>query len=159
MPQLHTYVEHRLAAWAIWVYWGSSGRPQRVVSWYDKVVMAPNVQGRGDDSRPCPVNEAEAYETELAVRVLPEHLRDTVVECWLKSGTADYKARALRISRKQYYERLNVAEGKLLGYFNDQAAGIPLPEPEISHGHAKVRPIKNVLTLRDSFRTLAAKLA
>lgn len=159
MPQIQTYVEKRLACWAIWARWGGHVGPKRVVSWYEKAIMAPNVQGRGGDTRPCPVNEAEAYETHRAVGVLAEHLRDTVIECWLWSGTADMKAKRLGISRQHFYERLAVANHKVLGYLQDIAADIPLPAPEVSHKRAKIRRDKKCLTLPDSFRTFRATLA
>lgn len=158
MPQLHTYVEQRLGKWAIWLHWGSSGKPAGVVSWYEKIVMAPNVQGRGGDTRPCPVDEAEAYQTNLAVGALADHLRQSIAVHWLKSGTGDMKARMLGISRDQFYARVATANGKLLGYFNDQAAGIPLPPPEPCHGNVKRREKKG-LHLPDSFRTFPARLA
>lgn len=159
MPQIHTYVEARLAKWAIWCHWGSSGKPQKVVSWYEKVVMAPNVQGRGGDSQPCPVDEAEAHETHRAIGALAPYLRATIVEHWMVSGTAEMKARRLGICRDQFYERLNVANHKLLGYLNDLAAGVPLPAAEANPKRAKKRYSKKPLTLPDTFRTFAGRLA
>lgn len=159
MPQLHTYIEKRLACWAIWLHWGSSGKPAGVVSWYEKVVMAPNVQGRGGDTRPCPVDEAEAYQTNLAVGALAAHLRESIVVHWCKAGTGEMKARMLGISRDQFYARIAQANIKLLGYLQDIEAGIPLPLPEPVHGNVKKRHDKKRLHLSDSFRTFRARLA
>lgn len=159
MPQLHTYVEQRLAKWAVWCYWGSSGSPQRVVSWYEKMIMAPNVQGRGGNSQPCPVDEVEAYETHKAVGALAPYLRDTVVEEWTKAGTAEHKARQLGIAVRTYYDRLTSANIKLLGYLNDIAAGIDLPEAEASPKRAKKRQFQKDLTIPQGFRTFRCMLA
>jgi len=159
MPQLNTYVEMRVAAWALWVKWGSSGKPSGLVSWFESVVMAPNVQGRGGDHQACPVDEALAYEINRCMMVLPEHLRDTVKEHWLYAGTVEMKAQRLRISRDQFYERLNVAYNKILGYLNDLAAGVALPAPEISHGLVKKRRARKPLTLSDTLRTFRGRLA
>lgn len=158
MPQLHTYVEHRLACWVIWLHWGSSGKPAGVVSWYDKMVMAPNVQGRGGDTQPCPVDEADAYDTNLAVGALADHLRAAIVAHWRWAGTAEMKARDLGISRDQFYTRIATANGKILGYLQDIEAGIALPKPEPVHGNVKQRR-KKPLHLPDTFRTFRARLA
>lgn len=157
--QLNTYVKQRLAEWAVWLYWGNSGKPARVVSWYEKVVMAPNVQGRGTDSGVCPVSESAAYETHKAVSALAPYLRDTIVEFYTKAGTADHKARQLGIGRQQLYDRLNTAENKVLGYLNDLAAGVALPTPEADPKRAKKRHGKKSLRLPDSFRTFHATMA
>lgn len=159
MPQLNTYVKQRLNDWSIWLYWGNSGKPQRVVSWYEKVVMAPNVQGRGGDNSVCPVNEEDAYETHRAVSALVPYLRDTVVEFYTKAGTADHKARQLGIGRQHLYDRLNTAENKILGYLNDLAAGVALPAPEADPKRAKKGNGKKLLLLPDSFRTFPATMA
>lgn len=159
MPQLNTYVDQRLAKWAVWCHWGSRGAPSRVVSWYEKIVLAPNVQGRGGDRQPCPVDEAEALETNRVVGVLPEHLRDTIIEKWLFAGTAEMKAKRLRVCRDTYHARIALANAKILGYLNDLAVDIPLPAPEVSHKRAKIRPDKKRLLLSDSFRTFPARLA
>jgi hypothetical protein len=144
MPQLNTYVQNRLIKWAAWRLWGDSGKPPRVVSWYEKVVMAPNVQGRGGSGNDkCPVDEVEAYETDRCVSALSPYLRETVIECYTRSGTAEHKAKQLGISRDTFYERLRTAENKLLGYMGDVACGTALPMPQPNHKLAKSRPKNN----------------
>lgn len=159
MPQLNTYVQQRLGKWAIWVHWGSSGKPSHVVSWYEKIVMAPNIQGRGADTGPCPVDEAEAYETHLCIASLPPYLRDTVREEYTRAGTTEMKARQLGIAPRTYFERLEVAYCKLLGYLNDQAAGIDLPTPQADPKRVKKGTVKKCLTSPHSFRTFAGTMA
>ena len=159
MPQLTTYIDKRLSDWSEWLTWGAGVGPQRVVSWYEKVVMAPNVQGRGGDSQPCPVNESDAYQMHLAIAALSEHLRHTIWECYRWSGTAEMKARRLRISRDQYYARLALSKHKLLGYLNDIEAGLPLPAPEPCHKNVKRRVNNKPLTLSDTIAYISATVA
>ena len=159
MPQLNTYVQKRVAKWAIWVHWGSSGKPGHVVSWYEKVVMAPNIQGRGRENEQCPVDEAEAYETHQCIAALPPYLRDTIREEYTRAGTVDMKAKQLGIERRTYYDRLDLAYSKLLGYLNDQAAGVALPIPEADPKRAKKRNAKKGLTLPHTFHTFHASMA
>jgi len=159
MPQVNTYVQVRLVKWAAWRLWGDGGKPARVVSWYEKVVMAPNVQGRGGGNDRCPVDEVEAYETDKCVSALSTYLRDTVIECYTRAGTAEHKAKQLGISRDTFCERLRTAETKLLAYMGDVACGIDLPMPQPNHKLAKSRPNKKSLTTPDSFRTFRGMMA
>jgi len=155
MPQLHTYIEARLGRWSIWYHWGSRPGPRGVVSWYETIVMAPNVQGRGGDAGVCPVDEQEAGETHRVVMALPEDLRGVVFEAYLKGGTVQQKASALRCCPKTYYNRLDRAHTAALGYCNDIAAGIDLP---VSKPMTVPLQTKR-LTRLHSFRTFAGKLA
>jgi hypothetical protein len=90
--------------------------------------MAPNVQGRGNPgSGVCPVDEAEANETQRAVNALcPKHYA-VVVENYLKWGTVEQKAKSLGCTRMTFYNRLDAAHTQMLGYCNDLAAGLTLP--------------------------------
>jgi hypothetical protein len=156
MPQLHTYVEARLGRWSRWYHWGIRPGPRPVVSWYEVIVLAPNVQGRGSDqSAVCPVDEQEAIATHKAVVALPDKYRAIVFEAYLKGGTVDQQARALHCCKQTYYNRLTFAYALLLGYFNDLDAGVELP--------AQPRPDVPVETKRltklDGFRKFAGKLA
>jgi hypothetical protein len=159
MPQLNTYVQQRLGKWAIWIHWGSSGKPAHVVSWYEKVVMAPNVQGRGHENEYCPVNEVEALDTHKCIASLPPYLRDTIREEYTRAGTVDMKARQLGIQRRTYYDRLDLAYTKLLDYMNCTAANIPLPIPEPDPKRVKKANGKKGLTLPHSSYTFHATVA
>lgn len=131
MVTLHTYVEARLGRWRLWYHWGQNPYPPKLASWYDKMITEPNVEqiGRPDPNFPVDVEEAE--QTHAAVMALDHDLRATVFEAYLKGGTVVQKCRALGIrSNKTYYNRLDRAYIILLGYFNDQAAELPLPQSD-----------------------------
>lgn len=155
MAQLHTYVESRLGRWRLWYHWGSRPGPRPVVSWYETIVLAPNVQGRGGDQSACPVDEQEAAATNAAVIALPEKYRAVVFENYLKGGTIDQQAKALGICRKTHYNRLEFAYTLLLGYFNDMEAGVALPQQP----RPQVPAATKSLTALHSFRKFAGKLA
>ena len=121
--------------------------------------MAPNVQGRGTDHEQCPVDEAEAYETHQCVNALAPYLRDTVVMEWTRAGTCDMKAKWLGIGKSAYFERLTVAETKLLDYMQTVELGEELPKPMADPKRVKKRHDKIVLTLPDNNRTFAATMA
>lgn len=155
MAQLHTYVEARLGRWRLWYHWGSRPGPRPVVSWYETIVLAPNVQGRGGDQSACPVDEQEADATNAAVIALPEKYRLAVFEAYLEGGTVEQQAKSLRCSKQTYYNRLEFAYTLLLSYFNDIEAGVRLPmQPK------PVIPVETKrLTKLDGFRKFAGKLA
>lgn len=146
--QLHTYVESRLVRWAYWVQMGARPGPQRVVSWWGPCILDRNVAQ--PMRRTLKIDPTETEETELAVRALAVELRDAIIEMWTMGGTSDEKAKRLRCDRVTLWRRVNRANAKLLGYFNDQAAGIPLPEPE---------PVKNKLTVRNRISIFPATVA
>lgn len=130
-----------------------------MVSWYEKVVMAPNVQGRGGDTGPCPVDEAEAYQTHQCISALAPYLRDTVVMEWTRAGTCEMKAKWLGVGKSAYFERLSVAETKLLDYMRAVEIGEELPKAIADPARAKKRHDKKVFTLPDNNRTFAGTMA
>jgi hypothetical protein len=131
MVALHTYVEARLGRWRLWYHWGQSPYPPRLASWYHKMLTEPNVEQIGRPDPSCPVDVEEAEQTHAAVMALDHDLRATVFEAYLKGGTVEQKIKALGVrSRQTYYDRLERAYIKLLGFFNDQAAAVPLSQPD-----------------------------
>lgn len=125
------YVEARLGRWTVWYRWGTRPGPRPVISWYGPMVLDPNVQQPDRRITVCPVDISEAEQTDAAVRALdPVYLRETIFQVYLRGGTIEQKCGALGLrSRQALYNRLDSAYIKLLGYFNDQAADIPLPRP------------------------------
>lgn len=122
--QLHTYVEARLNRWSIWFHSGSRPGPRKVISWWGPMVLDRNV---AQHRTSVIVDPTEAQETDRAVHALAAELRAAVIEVYTRGGTMEQKARALRCCRDTVYVRLQRANVKLLGYFNDQAAGVQLP--------------------------------
>jgi DNA-directed RNA polymerase specialized sigma24 family protein len=129
--QLHTYVESRLNRWSIWYLSGRRPGPDRVASWWGPMVLDRNVKS---ELRAQPkVDPTETMETDRAVDALVFELRAAVHEVYLKGGTMEQKARALHCCRMTLHRRIERANITLLGYFNDQAAGVDLPMPERRH--------------------------
>ena len=123
----HIYVEARLGRWSVWCRWGPRPGPRRLRSSYGPMILDPNVEQIGRPSVQCPVDLSEAEETQRAVMALERELRDAVCECYLEGGTIRQKSAILGITPRAFYYRLDRAYVRLLGYFNDLAAEIPLP--------------------------------
>jgi hypothetical protein len=132
--QLHTYVEARLGRWYLWHRWGPYPGPKSVISWWGPMIIEPNVEQIGRPSTTCPVDIDEAEETQRSVMALlavDDDLYKVIVQAYLRGGTIEQKIRALGCkSNKTYYNRLERAYVKLLGFFNDAGAGVPLPRPK-----------------------------
>lgn len=124
--QLHTYVEGRLNRWRVWYLSDRRPGPDRVISSWGPLILNRNVADPTRE-RPVKVDPTETMETDKAIDALVYELRAAVHEVYLQGGTMEQKARALGCHRDTVYERLNRANHKLLGYFNDIAAGIDLP--------------------------------
>ena len=134
MGQTHTYVMERLNRWVIWCRWGPRPGPKPVASWYGPNVLDRSIEQHEIQRNPdCPVDQDEARETNEAVfalMVIAEELYDVVIEAYIKGGTVEQKMRALGIRGvRSYYIRLDRAHAKLLGLFNDVAAGVAVPKP------------------------------
>lgn len=133
-----SYVEARLGRWGLYQRWlrrgKLAGRATGLApmgSWWYTIVMQPNVQGRGQaiapPDKPCPVDREEADETTRCIAVLEDNLRWWIVEAYVMMGTIEQQRNALGCCRWTYYSWRGRAYHELLGYFNDVAAGVPLP--------------------------------
>lgn len=147
MIQLHTYVESRLQRWAAWNRETVKFGPQRVRSWWGPMVLDRNV-GRQGVPNAVKYDPTECQQTDQAVYALEHKLREVIVEHWLRGGTVEQSMKRLNCGKQTYYNRLARANHELLGYLNDQAAGIPLPRPYV--------PETKRLTNVDGFRTFSA---
>lgn len=149
--QLHTYVEARLNRWRAWYLAGRRPGPERVISSWGPLILDRNVGGGDAAVKPVKVDPTEAIQTDKAVDALAYDLRCAVHEVYLKGGTVEQKARSLGCHRDTVYDRISRANTKLLGYFNDQAAGISLPAPD--------RALKKSLTHSDKKPKILATVA
>lgn len=144
----HTYVEARLGRWGLYQRWlrrgGSHPGPRPVISWYGPMVLDPHVQERGKGAAivpmsACPVDLDEARETTRCIAILKREQRKIIVELYVWSARPVDVIKAVGCSKQTFYNRLYAGYADLLGYFNDVAAGVPLPaiepvihaEPEI----------------------------
>lgn len=127
--QLHTYVEARLGRWAVWCRWneGGSAGPRRVVSQLGHLREVARCTATLLD---CPVDEAEARETDRCINALATDLRLAIQQTYLHRGTGEEKARRLGCTRMTLWNRTQVAYVRLLDLFNAAAAGLPLGDEE-----------------------------
>ena len=145
--QLQTYVDGRLTRWAAWYHAGAKPGPRAVRSWWGPMVLDRNVE-QTDRRRTVSIDPSEAELTNRCVFALPRDLLAVVIEVYTKGGTMEQKARALGCCRDTVYVRINRAQIKLLGYFNDVEAGIALPVAD-----------KKLLFNSDKVRTFTATVA
>jgi hypothetical protein len=66
------------------------------------------------------------------VAVLEDDLRNVIIETYVHGGAVEQIIEELGCCRQTYYNRLYRAYHHLLGYFNDLAAGVPLPPIAVS---------------------------
>jgi len=112
------YMNHRLVCWAEWATRrddGGLGWPRQ--SHYTKAVLS---HSKGNIEE---INEA-AMEIETGVLALRRERDDlflVVMEFYRKTGSAEYKARALGVHKDTLYARLHAAHIWLMNWVQDQA--------------------------------------
>lgn len=143
--QLHTYVEARLGRWGLYQRWlnycNVTEAPYRVDSCFG-MILDGHVQNASGGRAPmlvpqCPVEPQESQETTRCVAVLREERREIISELYVWGSRPVDIIKAIGCgSRQTYYNQLYGAYAELLGYFNDVAAGVPLPliEPTATRG-------------------------
>ena len=111
------YINHRLVCWAEWAIRrddGGLGFPRQ--SHYTKAFIS---HSRGNIEE---INEA-AMEIETSVLALRRErgdLADVVMEFYRKTGSAEYKARALGVCKDTMYSRLHQAHIWIMGWMQDR---------------------------------------
>lgn len=105
------HINAKLNVWAEWV---ASGR--KVVGLgYPSQVSFSRLTPSSSAWR-APIENEEAWEIEKAVHRLPQQLRDTVEQFYLRAGTADAHAKALHICRSTLFVRVNEAHIKIMEF-------------------------------------------
>lgn len=124
------YVNFRLNQWAEWVARKSDGLG------YPKAVAFARMAHSGSFGPSSPELCEDAWEVERCVACLDETLRSAVIEFYLKPGTCEQKARALRCCVRTLQNRIDRAQHEILGLLNDLAAGVLLPAQKAIHDRA-----------------------
>ena len=111
------YINHRLICWSEWAIRrddGGLGFPRQ--SHYTKAFIS---HSRGNIEE---INEAamEIETSVLALRKARSDLAAVVMEFYRKTGSAEYKARALHICRDTLYARLHQAHIWIMGWLQDK---------------------------------------
>lgn len=133
----HLYCILRCNRWGVYVRWSQRNvarnpKPAEMRSWWGPIVLDGNVE---QDRPPsayslCPVDVAEALETQACIDKLPKHLKRAMIQEHVLQGTQRQKANALEIDRTSFWRRCERAYQLLLGMFNDAGAGLPIEEPK-----------------------------
>ncbi|HSH72358.1 MAG TPA: hypothetical protein VK974_04795 [Methylophilaceae bacterium] len=71
--------------------------------------------------------ESSCYDVDRAVCALIPERKDVVMKCYTVTATIVQKAKMCGITDKTYNLRLTMAHRDVLGFLNDLACGIPLP--------------------------------
>lgn len=103
------HINDRLNVWAAWVAGGRRvvglGYPSQV----SFARMTPGASGLR-----APIENEVAWEIERAVHRIEPNLRDVVEQFYLRAGTADSHAKALRICRDTLYVRIHMAHTRIM---------------------------------------------
>lgn len=94
-----------------WADWASGGRYASGLG-YARCAMSEWIPC-GTVVNQTPDFNQEAYETDKAVRLLPTELNLAVIAFYLKTGTAEQRARDCRVSTKTMYVRVDQAHQRL----------------------------------------------
>ena len=108
------YIKIRMQQWAEWAVMresGAIGYPQECS--YTRMQACS-----GSSGFHSPDIDLEAMEIEDAVRVLPEYLRSTVREYYVKPGTIEQKAKKLQCNRDTIYARIKQAHTMINSWLN-----------------------------------------
>lgn len=103
------YINDKLNIWADWVATGRKvvglGYPSQVAF----MRLTPC-----STSLRAPIENEQAWEIEQAVHRLDANLRDVIEQFYLRAGTAESHAKALRICRDTLYVRLHMAHTRIM---------------------------------------------
>lgn len=103
------HINDRLNVWAAWV---ASGR--KIVGLGYPSQCAFQRLTPTSTSLHAPLENEQAWEIEQSVHRLDSHLRDVVEQFYLRAGTAESHAKALRICRDTLYVRLHMAHTRIM---------------------------------------------
>lgn len=103
------HINAKLNVWADWVARGRKvvglGYPSQVAF----LRLTPS-----SASLRAPIENEQAWQIDQAVRRLDANLRDVVDQFYLRAGTAESHAKALRICRDTMYVRLHMAHTRIM---------------------------------------------
>lgn len=115
------YINTRLNIWAEW-----HRKRQDSGGGFPKECCYTRLQARGADGFQLTLDE-KAWEMHRAVHSLDEILRQAIFAFYTGKGTIDQRARDCDCSFKTLYRRIDQAHVQLLGWLNDEAAGVQHP--------------------------------
>lgn len=103
------HINDKLNTWADWV---ATGRRVQGLGYPSQVAFMRLTQS--SKTIRAPVENETAWEIERAVHALDRQLREVVEQFYLRAGTAETHAKALRICVKTLYNRLHQAHVSIM---------------------------------------------
>lgn len=127
-----TYIAGRLQQWAIW-----AARRQDSGLGYPKKVPYANLMPRTESSNHAPEFVDECFEMDkcvIALQTEGEIIYAVVMLHYCQVNTTlDQRIAKLGCVKQTYYNKLDKAHRLILGWLNDLAVGVPIPQPEIKY--------------------------
>lgn len=127
---VHDYVAHRLNQWAQWKlrrHDSGLGYPKQV-SWYNNLPKGGFTQFTPDVKDEC----FEVEQCVIALLATNEKMYEVIVLTYCELNmTVEQKARRIGCCVNTYKSYISIANRLILGYLNDFACGVPLPQPTI----------------------------
>lgn len=130
------YIVGRLVRWSEW-----AARRQDSGLGYPKQVPYKNLMPRTDSSDHAPEFSDECFEMDKCVTALQTEGDDIYAVVMMHYGqintTLDQRIAKLGCVKQTYYNKLDKAHRLILGWLNDLAVGVPIPQPEIKYDQLK----------------------
>lgn len=128
---VHDYVAHRLNQWAEWKlrrFDCGLGYPKQV-AWFDNLPKGGFTQFTPDVKDEC----FEVEQCVLAVRATNQKMYDVIILSYCELNvTMEQKARRIGCCVNTFKSYMGIANRLVLGYLNDLACDIKLPQPAIN---------------------------
>jgi hypothetical protein len=129
--QNDTYIVLRLQQWSIW-----AARRQDSGLGYPKKVSYANLMPRTESSDHAPEFAEECFDVDKCVTALQtegEAIYAVVMMHYCQVNTTlDQRIAKLGCVKQTYYNKLDKAHRLILGWLNDLAVGLAIPQPEIN---------------------------
>lgn len=128
---VYDYVAHRLNQWAEWKlrrHDTGLGYP-RQVAWFDNLPKGGFTQFTPDVKDEC----FEVEQCVIAVLATNPKMYEVIVLAYCELNmTVEQKAQRMKCCSKTFYSYIGIANRLILGYLNDVACGVKLPQPAIN---------------------------
>lgn len=119
---LTTYVDERLEEWAYW----RARKEDSGIGWPKKSPFVRERTGGGSGDWTPAMND-DANEIDQCVVALIEVRREAIMQMYCRTSTLQQKYKECFCCERTFFNRLKMAKIDILGYLNDLAADVPLP--------------------------------
>jgi hypothetical protein len=119
---LTTYVDSRLEQWALW----RARREDSGIGFPKQSAFAKEA-GSGSFGAWTPAMNDEAAEIDQCVVALIEVRREAIMQMYCRTSTLQQKYKECFCCERTFFNRLKMGKIDILGFLNDLAADVPLP--------------------------------